>query len=249
MTTPPTAPSADVAPTSPIKHWRSFGPSEWQHVREGVLGLMLGSVLPVVIWYGTLRLRDFTTAVIVVLVWSGLVFFWHRQRTGGVDVFSGTTFVFACTKAAAGLVSQNQQLYLGFPSFENLIYGVAFLGSALLGKPILALYAERLYPIPDSVRATDTFKHAFIVTSAAWFVGQAVRGVVRLFLLFNLPLEIYLVADTVAGWPINISLIAFTTWYPLRQLRKAGFMNVQPVERSAMDTIELVLEEAEPTTV
>src|SRR5262245_24044023 len=108
MPTPPTAPTANVAPASSIKHWRPFGPSEWQHVREGLLGLLLGSVLPVMIWYGALRLRDFTTAVIVVLVWSGLVFFWHRQRTGGVDVFSATTFVFACTKAAAGLVSQNQ---------------------------------------------------------------------------------------------------------------------------------------------
>jgi hypothetical protein len=74
--------------------------------------------------------------------------------------------------------------------------------------------------------------------------------VVRLWLLsLNLPLEVYLVADTVAGWPINVSLIAFTTWYPLRQLRRAGLMSGAPRPLSAMDAVELAVEETAPTTV
>ena len=48
----------------------------------------------------------------------------------GADVFSGTTFGFACVKATAGLLSQNPTLYLAWPSLENLIWGTAFFGSA-----------------------------------------------------------------------------------------------------------------------
>jgi len=258
--------AAEDAPALSIKHWRSFGPADWGHVREGVVGLLLGSVLPVVLFYLTLRNFGFNPAVVVVLTWSALVFLWHLRRTGRADVFSATTFAFACVKAAAGLVSQNGMLYLAFPSFENLAYGTLFVVSALLGAPILAMYAQRLYPIPRNVRHSDTFKRAFIVTSFVWLFGHSLRGLVRLTLMvvfFGVgailrgdisavdprSLELYLLADTVAGWPINISLIAFTTWYPLRQLHKAGFMNVQPVELSVMDTVELVIEEAEPTTV
>ena len=231
-----------------IKHWRTFGPGEWQHVREGAIGLVLGSVLPVGLFYAAFRVWSFTTAVVLVLAWSGLVFAWHRRRTGGADVFSATTFGFACVKASAGLLSQNPTLYLAWPSLENLIYGLAFLGSALLGRPLLALYAKRLYPIPQEVSASATFRHAFLVASAAWLVGHALRGVVRLVLLAHLPLELYLIADTVAGWPINTSLVAFTAWYPLRQLRRAGLMSTEPAVLD-LEEVELVVEETVPGTV
>lgn len=236
----------------PIKHWRAFGPSEWGHVREGLIGLALGSLLPVALFYASFRLWSFFTAVAVVLTWSTLVFVWHWRRTGGPDVFSATTFAFACVKASAGLVSGNMWLYLAWPSLENMVYATAFLGSALLGTPLLALFAQRLYPIPPSVRHSKTFRQAFVVASSAWFIGHALRGVVRLGLLAALypqNLEIYLLADTVAGWPINVALIGFTTWYPLRQLRDAGLMQGTPTPITPMDAVELVVEETAPTTV
>jgi intracellular septation protein A len=238
----------ESAPHSAIKHWRAFGPAEWHHVREGAVGLVLGSVLPVGLFYIAYRTWSFTAAVVLVLTWSALVFAWHRRRTGGADVFSASTFGFACIKATAGLVSQNPTLYLAWPSLENLIYGTAFLGSALAGRPLLAVYARRLYPIPPEVSASSTLRHAFLVASSAWLVGHALRGLVRLWLLYNLPLEVYLVADTVAGWPINTALVAFTAWYPLRRLRQAGLMAVgSPVVD--LEEVELVVEETVPGTV
>jgi hypothetical protein len=220
--------------TPRIKHWRSFGAAEWGHVKEGAVGLALGSLLPVALFYVGFR------------AW---VFAWHYRRTGGADVFSATTFGFACVKATAGLVSQNAWLYLAWPSLENVIYGTAFFGSAVLGRPLLALYAQRLYPIPPDVRDSSAFGRAFLIASAAWLCGHGVRAVVRLWLLSNLPLELYLIADTVAGWPINVSLVAFTAWYPLRELRRAGFMSVAPRDITTLDAVELAVEEGAPTTV
>jgi intracellular septation protein A len=210
---------------------------------------VLGSVLPVVLFYVAYQTLGFSVAVVLVLVWSALVFTFHYRRTGGVDVFSATTFVFACVKAAAGLVSQNTTIYLAWPSLENLIYGTAFFISALIGKPLLALYAQRLYPIPPSVRESRAFGRAFLVASCVWLVGHSLRAVVRLWLLAHLPLGLYLIADTVAGWPINVTLVAFTAWYPLRELRRAGFMNVKPQSIDALDAVDLAVEETAPTTV
>jgi hypothetical protein len=235
--------------TPQIKHWRSFGAAEWQHVKEGAVGMALGSLLPVALFYVGFRGWGFSVAVIIVLTWSAGVFAWHYRRTGGGDVFSATTFGFACVKATAGLVSQNAWLYLAWPSLENVIYGSAFFGSAVLGRPLLALYARRLYPIPPVVRDSSAFRRAFLIASAAWLCGHGVRAVVRLWLLNNLPLELYLIADTVAGWPINVSLVAFTAWYPLRELRRAGFMSVAPRDITTLDAMELAVEESAPTTV
>ena len=242
-----------------IKHWRAFGIEEWGHVKEGAIGLVLGSLLPVALFYVAYRSWGFSAAVIVVLSWSAAVFAWHYRRGRGADVFSATTFGFACVKASAGLVSQTAlpdgapisavTLYLAWPSLENLVYGAAFFGSALLGRPLLALFAQRLYPIPPTVRASNTFRHAFLVASAGWLCGHTLRAVLRLWLLANLPLELYLIADTVAGWPINLSLVAFTTWYPLRELRRAGLMSSIPPQLSVVDAVELAVEESSPSTV
>jgi hypothetical protein len=99
------------------------------------------------------------------------------------------------------------------------------------------------------VRSTHTFRRAFLIASAAWLCGHVLRAVVRLWLLANLPLELYLIADTVAGWPISISLVAFTTWFPLRQLRRAGLVSIAAVPLSTADAVELAVEEAAPSTV
>ncbi len=246
-------------PQAGIKHWRTFGSAEWGHVKEGALGLVLGSLLPVALFYAGYRICGFSVAVVIVLSWSAAVFAWHYRRGRGADVFSATTFGFACVKATAGLVSQTAlpagapisavTLYLAWPSLENVVYGLAFFGSALLGRPLLALFAQRLYPIPPSVRASSTFRRAFLIASAAWLCGHGVRAVVRLWLLATLPLELYLIADTVAGWPINLSLVAFTMWYPLRALRRAGLVSAPVVPIGAMDAVELAVEEASPSTV
>jgi hypothetical protein len=76
-----------------------------------------------------------------------------------------------------------------------------------------------------------------------------VRAVIRLWLLATLPLELYLITDTVVGWPINLFLVGFTTWFPLRQMRRAGFMSVAPKAISALDAVDLLVEESAPTTV
>src|SRR5260370_23420564 len=93
-------------PQPTIKHWRAFGVEEWGQVKEGVLGLVLGSLLPVALFYIAYRTWGFSIAVVTVLSWSAAVFAWHYRRGKGADVFSATTFGFACVKATAGLVSQ-----------------------------------------------------------------------------------------------------------------------------------------------
>lgn len=250
MTSPP-ARASELSAQPDLKHWRTFGAEEWGHVREGLLGLVLGSLFPVALFYMGLRSWGFSEAVIMVLTWSAAVFVWHYRRTRGADVFSATTFGFACVKAVAGLVSQNQTLYLAWASVENMIYGIGFFGSAVMGRPLLALYAQRLYPIPRSVQGSAAFRRAFVITSAVWLGGHLLRAILRLWLLLYLQLDlpVYLVVDTVVGWPINISMFAFAAWLPLRELRRAGFMSVAPLPIGVIDAVELAVEESAPTTV
>lgn len=228
MSTPPEVARDD--PSSGIKHWRSFGRAEWRHVGEGVVGFLLGSALPLLSFFVLLQLYGLRPAALAVLVWSAVVFVWHRRRTGGSDVFSAATFAFALLEAGVGLVSDNVYLYLATPSLKNLVYGLAFVGSAAAGRPLLAMYAQRLYPIPEAVRRSPTYRRVFLVASLVWFVGLALRGTVRLVLMATLPFAVYLVVDnTLVGWTFSATLVGFTVWYPLRELRRAGVLSNRSV--------------------
>jgi intracellular septation protein A len=205
-----------------VLEWYDFGRAEWAHVRDGVLDFVLGTLVPVGGFYVVYRLVSFQVAIIVVLAWAGGVFVWHYWRAHEFDVFSLTTMVLACVKATAGLASNDVRLYLVWPSVENLLYGTVFLGSAWLGRPVLAMYARRLYPIPPAVTDSDAFRHGFLVASLAWAAVSLMRAGMRVWLVATLPLGLFLAADAVIGWPMYLVLIWFSGWYPLRVLRRDG---------------------------
>lgn len=220
----PLPPLHPEPPHQPLKHWRSFGPDEWRHVSQGALAGVLGGLLPAALFYVTLKAVSFPVAVVVVLGWSALVFAGHRRHSGQADVFSAATFGFAILEALIGLASLNPILYLATPSLKNVIYGLVFVGSALLGRPLLALYARRLYPIPWHVQRSPVYQRVFLVASCVWLVGLTGRAALRLWLLRSLPLEWFLVADAIATWPFSVLMVGFTIWYPLRSLRRAGLL-------------------------
>jgi hypothetical protein len=47
--------------------------------------------------------------------------------------------------------------------------------------------------------------------------------------------------NTVAGWPFSLTLVAFTVWYPLRELRRAGLISHAP---AVVGDLEEAVEEA-----
>ena len=71
---------------------------------------------------------------------------------------------------------------------------MAFFGSALLGRPLLALYAQRLYPIPPTCAPRAPSGARSSSTSAAWLCGHTpARRCCACGCWRRLPLELYLV--------------------------------------------------------
>jgi hypothetical protein len=214
--------NSDVGESIVLLEWYDFGRAEWAHVRDGAFDFALGTVLPVACFYLVYRFVSFQTAIVVVLAWAGCVFVWHYWRVHELDVFSLTTMVLACVKAAAGLVSNDLRVYLVWPSVENLLYGAVFLISAWLGRPVLARYAQRLYPIPSGVTRSEAFQRGFLGASLAWALVSLARAGLRFWLVASLPVGLFLLVDSVIGWPMYLALIWFSAWYPLRVLRHDG---------------------------
>ena len=122
-------------------------------------------------------------------------------------------------EAVVGLVSGSERLYLAQPVIVNGLYGLAFVGSVVLRRPLAGAFADEMYPFPDFVRASETFRRVFSRVSLMWGVYLLARSALRLATLQNSSVEAFLGVNFLTGMPLTALLLATSIWYAVRGFR------------------------------
>jgi hypothetical protein len=124
-------------------------------------------------------------------------------------------------QAGVGLAFDSARVYLAQQVFLSTGLGVAFLVSIALGRPLAGLFAKDVFPFPDEVRSSATFRRVFTRISLAWGVYQVLRGVVRLAALTKGSIDSFLVVNLITGGPFIVALMAWSIWYAVRAFRRS----------------------------
>ncbi len=130
-------------------------------------------------------------------------------------------FVVVVVQAAVGLVSGSEYLYLAQPAIVSGGYGLAFIGSVVVRKPLTAAFAEDMYPFPDEVKQSETYRRAFTRISLVWGVYLLMRSALRVVTLTGLSVEAFLLVNLLTGAPITAALIGWSVWYGVRFFRRS----------------------------
>jgi hypothetical protein len=80
-------------------------------------------------------------------------------------------------------VSHSATVYLAQPVLVNAVWGLAFIVSALVRRPLAGALACAWYPFPPWFRKTEPFRRVFGVESVAWGVYLVARSGLRLAVL------------------------------------------------------------------
>jgi intracellular septation protein A len=142
----------------------------------------------------------------------------RRQRPGAVALLA-LGFVFV--QAGVGLAFDSARVYLAQQVLLSAGLGVAFLVSIALRRPLAGLFAQDIFPFPDEVRSSATFRRVFTWISLAWGVYQVLRSVVRLGALSRGSIDSFLVVNLVTGGPFIVALMAWSIWYAVRAFRRS----------------------------
>src|SRR5436190_14304694 len=67
----------------------------------------------------------------------------------------------ALIQAVIGLASGSERVFLAQPVIINGLYGLAFVGSVAFRRPLAGAFADEMYPFPDFVRESGTFRRIF----------------------------------------------------------------------------------------
>src|SRR2546430_2188497 len=134
------------------------------------------------------------------LVASVLIYLYER-RAGRDALLVRLSLGFVLVQSIVGLAADSTTVYLAQPVLIAGAWGLAFLVSVPLGRPLAGALACAWYPFPRSFRETASFKRVFGIESLVWAGYFLARSALRLVIRLRGPARNFPPASFVAGTP------------------------------------------------
>jgi hypothetical protein len=192
-----------------------------------VRGLMWDVGLPLVAYYGLhlmgvgdwLALLAATTAAGLVLAWGAI-----RDRT--LNLFAAVMLTVFGLGLVLALVSGDPRFLLLKASVTTAIVGAAFLATTAWGRPLTLAAAQRWTPhraeeIAEDYRSNARVRRAHRVSSVVWGLGLLTEAIVRIPLIFLLPISVMVGLSTAMMVATIGGLIIWNGAYASRVARRA----------------------------
>lgn len=175
---------------------------------------------PMLVFYLGWRLGGLVVGIVAATATS-LLALRHEHRQGRRGLMARIALGFIVLQAVVGLVTGSERLYLAQPVLVTGGYGLAFLGSVVVRRPLSAAFAEEMYPFPEEVRRSVTYRQAFGRISLVWGVYLVGRSILRLVALSGSTVEAFLAVNLLTGVPLTTLLLAWSIWYAVRFFRRS----------------------------
>jgi hypothetical protein len=178
------------------------------------------SLAPVLVFYAGLKLFGLTPAIVAATGLAVVMYGWERRKArSGLGAAMGLGI--ALTQAAAALATGSAVAYFVPGVIANALYGLTFLVSVLIGRPLAGVFAQETYPFPPEVKASATFRRVFSRVSLAWGVYLLARSGVRVLALTWGDVDLIVAVNVVTAAPFTAALTAWSIWYGVRGFRRS----------------------------
>src|SRR5262245_51846099 len=165
------------------------------------------------------KLSGLVAGIAVASAVALLAFGWERRR-GASGVLPALGLGIAGIQAVVGLASGSAVAYFAPAIIANGIYGLVFMTSVVISKPLAGVLAREAFPFPPRVSESALFRRIFSRVSLAWGTFLLLRGGVRLFALTAGGIDIFVLVSMLTGLPVTALLMSWSLWYPMRAFRR-----------------------------
>jgi hypothetical protein len=186
-------------------------------LRTGLPGFLREGFLPVGAFYAGLRLGGLPVGITASAAVS--VFIYVLERRAGRDgLLVRLSLGFVVVQSVVGLLANSSTVYFAQPVLLTAAWGVAFLVSVPIRRPLAGALACAWYPFPRWFRETEPFKCVFGVESLVWGAYFFARSGIRLAALLYGSLEDFLLIVFLTGTPAMLALMLWSIRYAMRGL-------------------------------
>jgi Protein of unknown function (DUF3159) len=203
---------------------------------EPTWGLLLGRGLPVfvvegfvpiLVFYSVWRAAGLGAGVVASTVVAGVIVLWQLRR--GLDVaLAAASCLFIAIQALVALAAHSATVYLAQPVVFSACWGVAYLVSAAIRRPLIGAFARAWYPFPPEFRASTAYVREFGMQSVVWGIYCLARSALRLSVLLAGGVGGFVLVSFATGTPMLVGLVLWGVWHARRAFADAP----QPVPSS-----------------
>jgi len=178
--------------------------------------------LPVVGYYA-LHLAGVSDllALLVATVLAGVRIVWVAVRERELNPFATVMLVLFGLGMVLALVSGDPRFFLLKNSIVTGTIGLVFLGTTLFGTPLTLAASQSFQPdrkaeIRQAYETDPHVRHGHRVSSTVWGVGLVLEALVRVPLVFLLPIDVMVGLGEAMTIVVIGGLLAWNIWYVKR---------------------------------
>jgi intracellular septation protein A len=198
-----------------FNNWRTSGTSfPWRQ-------LILGALAPITIFYVLHSLGQPLTGALLAIGWSIGLLVIKYWRSRSIELFPALAIPIVLIELIGTLITRNPDFYLASSAIENVLWGLLFLGSLLLTRPLIQIFAELLNPGLGSQEflghfeiPVQLYRSAWKILTVIWAVVSFLKAIILFLSQLKLPLEAFLIVRTFSGLPVLVVMLIFTYRFP-----------------------------------
>jgi intracellular septation protein A len=151
----------------------------------------------------------------------GLAVFVHERRQGRPAAIVRLALLLVAIRATVGLTSGSASAYLATEIGIDTMLGGAVLLSLRSDRPFASWFAGDIYPFPQVVRDSASYRKAMRTITVVWGVYFLTRALIRLAALLSLSTDSYVLVVALTDAPFLISLLAWSVYYTVGVFRRS----------------------------
>ena len=219
--------SATPAPADPVTsaEARSGSATTIMLIRT----MLLDVGLPLLAYYGlhAAGVSDYR-ALLAGTVVAGLRVGTVALRERRLDGFAGFLMAMFAIGLALSFVTGDARFMLVKDSIGTAVAGSIFLGTCVVGRPMMFYAAQRFSGTTgvkqawwqDMWQTNPAFRRGFRMMSAVWGLGLLIEAAVRIPLIYVLPIHVMVALSTMLQLAAFALLMMWSVWYGKRMRRQ-----------------------------
>ncbi len=192
--------------------------------RKGLPNLIEATLIPAVLFYLLVVMVSGTAAIIAAMAWATVAIL--RRVVAGRQIPSilllGTLGL--VVRTFVGLLSGSMFAYFLQPLATTVALAAVFVGSVLVGRPLISRLAHDFCPIAPEVLVRPAVMELFVGLTLLWAGVHLLTAATTFGMLVSMPVATFVLVKTVTSMSITALAIVLTVTWSIRVARRENLV-------------------------
>ncbi len=192
--------------------------------RRGLPNVVEATVVPAILFYVLVVTVSGTAAMIGALAWAMVAVLRRlvaHQPIPSILILGTLGIV---VRTFVGLLSGSMFAYFLQPLASTVALGALFLGSVVVGRPVISRLAHDFCPISPEVASRPAVVRLFVGLTVLWAGVHLLTAATTFGMLVSFSVPTFVLIKTVTSFGITIAAIVFTVSWSIRVARRENLV-------------------------